>query len=373
MSEPTYWIRLGTRTEGPLSLSEVRLRATRGALTRLHMVSRDRTQWCVASKASDIFRSDGSVCSELLSVAPLERRFMVEYPDDEGEPLLIQLPGIAMVRAEWILVPAWIVIAVAALLPTVRDSTATLRAWDLMQLVDGFGWRGALLGVLWLVMLLIAATALGMSTLSKGRVRAISGLVFGSLAVLIAAVALWSGAGTGFLAATLLVLAFCAVRLLDATLFGRSTIAFRMQHPAITLGETAIGLSLSMAALLIAIVGVVLKGVPFLVTWFFVVVAAVTCSVGAVFAAGEVPKRTAILWLAMVTLVAVVLAVLAEAITAYIMGAPRMALFEAVRALSITALASICAYVSYCELRFIQPSTHPAPDQQAHTPQDSTP
>ncbi len=376
MTEPTYWIRQGTRTEGPLRLSEVRLRATRGALTRTHMVSRDRTRWVVASKVRDIFRSDGSVSSDVLALAPPTDDFAMDFSqDDSGELFVVSVSGIANVRAEWILVPAWIVIAVAAVLPTARGSSDALCAWEFVQLNSEFGWRGVLLGALWLVLMLTAATAMGLSTLAKGRTRAVGGLVVGSLATILCTAAVWAGVGSGFIAGMTLLLALFAVRMLDAVLYGPVSSAAGAREPALTLSETAVGCSLAVAVLLVAIVGVVVKGFPFSVAAFFVVVASAACSLAAVHAGGEMPKRTLIVWMSLVTLLAAVLAVLAESITAHILGAPRMAIFESVRAMCVTTLASICAYVSYCELRFIQspppPSQLSALDLAAHTSEES--
>lgn len=360
MTEPTYWIRQGTRTEGPLRLSDVRLRASRGSLTRTHMVSCDRTKWVVASKVRDIFRSDGSVSSDALALAPEKDGFAMDFSqEDSGNLFAVSVPGIATVRAEWILVPAWIVIAVAAVLPTARGSADALCAWEFVQLNAEFGWRGVLLGALWLVLLLTAAAAMGVSTLTQGKTRAVGGLAAGSLATILCVAALWAGAGSGFIAGMTLLLALFAVRVLDAILYGPVSRAAGAREPAISLSETAIGFSLAVATLLVAIVGVVIKGIPFSVAVFFVLVASGACSLAAVFAGGEAPKRTSILWMTLVTLLTVALAVLAESITAHIMGAPRMAIFESVRALGVTALAAICAYVSYCELRFIQSPPQP--------------
>ncbi|MSR70133.1 MAG: hypothetical protein EXS17_07300 [Phycisphaerales bacterium] len=372
MSEPTYWVRLGTRTEGPLSLSEVRLRAARGALSRVHMVSRDRTRWVVAAKVSEIFRSNGSVCTDVLALAPVEDALSIDFPDDGAENGMFQvsLPGMAMVRAQWILVPAWTVIAVAALLPTARQSAEALRAWDLVQLSEFFGWRGVLLGSLWLLMLLIAAIAIGIGTLARGNARAVGGLVVGVLAVATCTVTVWAGTASGFIAGTTLLLAVFAVRVVDAILYGPCSQPAGAREPALTLTETAVGFSLAVTTMLVAIVAVVIKGVPFSVAAFFALVASALCAVAAVLAGGESPKRTLILWLSLGTIIAVVLALLAESITAHLLGAPRMALFEAVRAICVTALTSLCAYVSYCELRYVQHPTPPAPDMNALNSED---
>ncbi len=341
----------------------------------MHMVSRDRTRWIVASKVPDIFRSDGSVNAEPLALAPTidewERQFDLDEPT--ADLRAFSVAGITGVRAEWVLVPAWIVIAIAALLPTAREAAGSLSPWNLIQLNGAFGWRGVMLGVLWLVMLLIAATALALSTLARGKRRAVGGLVTGLLAVLLCAVVLWAGTGSGFITGMTVLLVVFAVRVLDAILYGPSSLTARTSEPAITLSETGVGFSVAVAALLVAIVGVVVKGIPFSVAAFFVLVASGACSVAAVLAGGESPKRGLILWMSLLTILAVVLAVVAESITAHMLGAPRMAIVEGVRALCVTALASICAYVSYCELRFIQPRSNSALDPTAHNSEELAP
>ncbi len=360
---------MGTRTEGPLSLAEVRARATRGSISRMHMVSRDRSRWVVASKVSSIFRADGSVCTDLLGTTS-DAPFMLDMHnmDDEGDsaaPFLVEIPGRRMVRAQWILVPAWAVIATAALMPTARHAGSALRPWDVIELVEAHGWRGALLGSLWMLLLCLAGVAIGLGTLSNGSTRAIGGLIVGSLAVLISTVAVWAGQASGFVAGTTLLVTLCAVRVLDAILYGPSSRSTSAHQPAITLAETAIGLSLAVVAVLISIVGLIVKGIPFIPSAFFGLIACGTCAVACVFSGGESPRRVAIIWLSVVTLAAVVCAVLAESITAHLLGAHRMAVFEGIRALCISALASICASVSYCELRFIQPPKPPAPTERA--------
>ena len=373
MTEESYWIRLGTRTEGPLTRGEIRLRATRGSLSQLHMISRDRTNWKIASSVRDIFNADGSVAStqtetELSILDPqcdlldMESSF-VDGADSAVTAAAVERIGFKFgvvgrltVAPPWILVPAWLVIAVAAVMPIGRSAGESLHAWQVGELSAVLGWRGAASGVLWLFVLLSTIAALAFFTWSRGRVRAIAGLTCGWIAIAVAMITLSIGAGTGLVSGSSLILAAAAVRLLDANEWNPRDASLRAVSPSLTLTQMTIGLSLAVIVLLTAVGACFGKGLPFLAAGILVLVACATFFVAGMLAGGEKSNRRIVFWLAVSALLFGALAVLAEGITAHLLGAPRLAVFEAVRALSVTALASICAYVAFCELRFIDPS-----------------
>lgn len=164
----SYWLRLGRRTEGPLSLDEVRRRAVRGRVTPAHSVSRDGTTWMVVRRCPEIYAEDGTPVQPGqaggLALEPLEESAATEWDADSLTQPMDAGVGIAVAASAPSTVSAWpahlacaVTLAVACGLPMSRDGEGALWWWHIVRLWDLGGAGLVTAGVAWA---LVSASAL---------------------------------------------------------------------------------------------------------------------------------------------------------------------------------------------------------------------
>lgn len=143
----SYWLRLGRRSEGPLSLDEMRRRATRGRLTPAHSVSRDGRSWMPARRCAEIFGEDGMPIppggAGPAGIDPLEGDVIGAWSEGSfGDPVAA-VPAVAAVARPIPGVASWpahlacaLTLALACGLPMSRDAEGPLWWWHIVRLWD---------------------------------------------------------------------------------------------------------------------------------------------------------------------------------------------------------------------------------------------
>ncbi len=373
-----YWVRMGMRVEGPLSIAQVRARASGGSLSRVALLSTDKRKWTVAAKVGLIFRSDGTVNTAPVIGETLGEELEPDFgvpanADDEGSPMFaVVLPLVGLVRVEWVLAPAWCVIFIAGLLPVARLPGDALFAFDLPGLFKAAGWQGVVAGSAWIASTLVALVALVCAWRCRGARRALAGLASSAVIIVLAVVAFACGSARGAVSALDLVIVVFAIACIDAARIAAHARSTASRQGLINTSAAATFTIVGVISIMAMFVTVAVKGAIYLIAGGFVVAAGGSIAIAGILAGGEQPKREPILWLCAIALVASCLAVLAEAITVTAMGGPRLATFDAIRALVVVSMATICAYLANRErLEAAAPESPPPPLDFAPTEEPS--
>lgn len=355
LSPEGYWVRLGMRVEGPYSITQLRTRARSGALSRIALLSKDKSKWILAARVPAVFNKDGSVNASSVVADPIALEADFELPDSgvgEGGPLfIVALPGGACVRAEWVLVPAWLVVMVGAMLPVARAPGDALLAWDFPLLASGFGWRGVLSGSAWVAVLASAVAALVFALCFPGRRRAVAGLTAAAVLVAAVVVAYSSGSARAMVSSLCLVTAVCAAACIVAVVQSRAPTSASGDRSSIPMAAATTCALVGIASILVMVVAVVVKGAWFIIPGAFTLIAGGSLAIAGVVAGSETPNRVGALWLSIIALAAACAAVLAEGIVTSALGGPRLATFDSIRAITEVSMAAICAYLGLRELR----------------------
>ncbi len=336
------------RVDGPLTIVELRRRAKTGALSKLALVSTDKKKWTVASKVALVFLADGTV-----NTAPVVEDVEEEVGVDVGADgayghFAVPLPRVGAVRVEWILVPAWCVAMIAGLLPVARAPGHPVFAWEFPALAAADGWRGVVAGCAWVAVVLTVLVQLFYVWKRPGIQRASAGVAGSAVVVALTMVAFGAGASRGVLSAIELPIGLFGLACVHSTT-GKAPSSRRADGSLIDSSLATTFAVVGVISVITMFVAVAVKGLDFLVAGIFVVIAGASGAIAGIVAGGEDAKRNAVAWLGGIALTFSVLAVLAEGITATLVGAPRMATFDAVRALAVTAMAALCAYLSIQE------------------------
>lgn len=223
----SYWLRLGRRSEGPLTLAEMRRRAVRGSLTPAHSVSRDGHTWMAAQRCAEIYAEDGSPIPPgqggPLSLAPLESVGLDGWSSDAAAGPALDGRGAAAVAAISTRVAAWpahlacaVTLGVTCGLPMSRDAEGPLWWWHVVRLWDLGGAGLVTAAVAWA---LVSACTLATSAaiwFSAGPGRLVV-LTVSAVASMVLAVAAWAsgmafGAWTIVSCALIPIAAWSAVR-----------------------------------------------------------------------------------------------------------------------------------------------------------------
>jgi hypothetical protein len=175
----SYWLRLGRRTEGPLSLDEVRRRACRGAVTPAHSVSTDGITWIAARRCAELYGADGAAIAPhaagpepaILDTADSEDGWSltgIEHANGSGadaDPAAFPA-GTQQRRAADDQVAAWpaqlacaLTLAVACALPMARDAEGPLWWWHVVRVWDLGGAGPVTAAVSWALVSVAAATS----------------------------------------------------------------------------------------------------------------------------------------------------------------------------------------------------------------------
>lgn len=316
------------------------------------MLSQDQVRWTLASRVAEIFPVDETPNSTPGTCSVEELTLDIpEVPAALSPPhLSLQIPGGAFVRAEWVLVPAWLTIGVAAVLPVARNQGSTLFAWNFGELIEHSGWRGATMGGAWLVVMFAVSIALCFTACSRGRMRGLAGLTLAWVSIAGAVIAFAAGSAGGFVSALSLFLVPCAVRLMNAALDGSNSKTRLAAQPYCSVVESVVCVSTAIFASVITVAAVVFKGNLFIVSAAFVLTAGVAIAIAGIAAGSHCPRRSLTIWMSVITLTFVACAVAMEGITELFLGGPRMAMFDAIRGLSVSALAGICVYLASREV-----------------------
>lgn len=198
----SYWLRLGRRTEGPLSLDEMRQRAIRGRLTPAHSVSQDGSTWIAALRCAQLYRDDGTPIppggGSAMELAPLEGEADGEW--DAGAfaghvPDMVPAP---VAPVDTGLVAAWpahlscaITLGVACGLPMARDAEGPLWWWHVVRLWD-LGGAGLVTAAIAWAIVSVAAIATSVAIwLGAGPGRLVV-LMASAIASMVLAIAAWS-------------------------------------------------------------------------------------------------------------------------------------------------------------------------------------
>lgn len=358
MAETKYLLRMGTSTQGPFALSEVRRRARSGALSKIALIKAVDGEWMIAGKFPGLFDAAGAQTNELRlhdDSSEADRDALADElssPDDDGF-FTLSVAGISGVPVQWVLVPAWVVIGVAALLPATQLPGTTLYAWNIQALAVAENWRGLLVGVAMLTLCLAALIGVAVSIWARGEkraelVRALSDCVL-ALAILIFA----AGSAGAMVTAGCVLLAALCVRMIDTIISEPPSRTVAHDFPLISSAATTRVVSVAVCAAIVAVVAAVFKGLPFSLCAFFALAAAALACIGAVNAGMDSPRRTVAMRCAIGALAATALAVLAEGITVTILSGARMATFDAIRTISLAVLTAICVRMGMEESRCV--------------------
>jgi len=199
----SYWLRLGRRTEGPLSLDEMRQRAIRGRLTPGHSVSQDGTTWIAALRCAEVFRADGSPIPPGgdgggVALEPLEADADGGW-DADAIAGHVQAPIVgATASLADRMVAAWpahlscaITLGVACGLPMARDAEGPLWWWHVVRLWD-LGGAGLVTAAIAWAIVSVAALATSVAIwLGAGPGRLVA-LMASAIASMVLATAAWS-------------------------------------------------------------------------------------------------------------------------------------------------------------------------------------
>ena len=365
MAADTYWVRVGVRVDGPFTVKELRARAKSGALPRVALVSQDKASWKIASHVRALFNADGTVCTTAVVEEIAEAAEEFEW-DSQAEPaspplFAVALPTGGSVRAEWVLAPAWAATLVASLLPVLRVPGEGLCAWELMRIAGADGWRGVVVALAWLVLGIASLTGIICACALVGARRGSANLVVASIALACAMIGFACGAARGGVSVLCLPIAAFSAALV-VMVVQSPTRGLRGGQDEIVPTAVASALAvLGIVAVLASFAALFVKGWAFAVAGTFVVVAGSAIAIAGVLAGYESPNRKATLTLAIVALVGSVFALLAEGITVTVIGGPRMAAFDAVRAICVVAMACIGAYLGARESSWNRAPSTPAP------------
>lgn len=375
MASVSYWVRVGVRVDGPFTIGALRAKARTGALTRIALLSEDKSKWMVASRLRALFNEDGTVNTSAV-VDEVKDEEECAWPHDGDAdsvpPFAVSLPSVARVRAEWVLVPAWTVALVAALLPVIRVNGQGLCAWEVGAIASADGWRGTVAASSWLVLIVAALVGVAGACVLHDSRRGAMNLRVAGLAVLCACAGFSTGPARGIASVLGLVIASLSAACIVTIVQGGGTLGRRGDQATLPTAAATAFAALGIVAILVMFLAVAVKGPIFLVPGFFVLVAGGAIAVGGILAGDEAPKRRAALILVIVALAAAVLSVLAEGITVTAVGGPRMATFDAVRALTVVAMSCIGAYLGEREVRESRvPTSDMTLDATTHTEEPS--
>lgn len=368
MAETKYLLRMGTSTQGPFALSEVRRRARSGALSKIALIKAVDGEWMIAGKFPGLFDAEGAETNDprLHDDSSEEDRGALpdelSMPEDDGI-FTLRIAGISGVPVQWVLVPAWVVIGVAALLPATQLPGTTLYAWNIQALAVAESWRGLLVGVAMLTFCVAALIGGAVSIWARGEnraelVRAIADCVL-ALAVAIFA----AGSAGGMVTAGCIVVAALCVRMIDTIISEPPGRTVAHDVPLISSAATTRVVSVAVCAALVALVAGVFKGLSFSLSAFFALAAAALACIAAVNAGMDSPRRTIAMRCAIGALAATALAVLTEGITVTLLTGVRMATFDAIRTISLAVLTAICVRIGMEESRCVARSKVTSVDQ----------